>query len=76
MERQELIKKIEDLPPDRLAEVEDFVEGLTRRDNDLNGSDIRQALSDYARQHAGTEADLDGDLEASSVEHLFQETSR
>ncbi len=72
MERQELIKKIEELPPDRLAEVEDFVESLTRRDNDLNRGDLHQALSDYALQHAGTEADLDLALEVVSVEHLLR----
>ena len=76
MERQELIKKIEELPPDRLAEVEVFVEALTRRDNDPNRGDLHQALSDYAIQHAGTEADLDVALEAASIEHLLQETSQ
>jgi hypothetical protein len=75
MERQELIRKIEELPPERLAEVEDFVESLTRRDNHVNRADLYRALSDYAIQHAGTEADLDADLEAASVEHLVQETS-
>jgi hypothetical protein len=29
MERKELIKKIEQLPPDRLAEVERFVESIS-----------------------------------------------
>ena len=76
MERQELIRKIEELPPERLAEVEDFVESLARRGDDLNRGDLHQALSDYAIQHAGTEADLDVDLEAASVEHLVQETSQ
>jgi hypothetical protein len=59
MERQELIKKIEQLPPDRLAEVENFVESLARRDNDLKQSGLHQALSDYAIKHAGTTADVD-----------------
>jgi len=76
MERQELIKKIEELPPDRLAEVEDFVQSLTRRENHVNRTNLYQALSDYALQHAGTEADLDVDLEAASVEHLVQEASQ
>lgn len=76
MERQELIKKIEELPPDRLAEVEIFVDSLVRRDEDLNQRDLHQALSDYAIRHAGTDADLDVDLEAVSVEHLLPETSQ
>ena len=73
MERQELIKKIEELPPDRLAEVENFVESLVRRGDDLNRSGIHQALSDYANQHAGTEADLDEELEAASVKQAIEE---
>jgi hypothetical protein len=74
MERQELIKKIEELPPDRLAEVENFVESLARRDLDSQKS-LHQAIGVYAIQHAGTPADLDSDLEAAAVEHLLQETS-
>jgi len=74
MERQELIRKIEGLPPDRLAEVEDFVESLTHRYGDLNPGGLHQALSDYASKHAGTVADLDVELEAESVEHLLTQT--
>ena len=75
MERQELIKKIEELPPDRLAEVESFVESIRHRDDDLDRDNLHQALAEYATQHAGTDADLDADLEAASLEHLLQETS-
>lgn len=73
MERQELIKKIEELPPDRLAEVEDFVESLVRRDEDLNHSGLHQALSDYAIRRAGTDADLDEELEAVAGEKAIEE---
>ena len=76
MERQELIKKIEQLPPDRLAEVEDFVASFARRDKDQNLTGVDQALADYVVQHAGTEADLDEALEAAAVEHLLQEDSQ
>ena len=75
MERQELIKKIEELPPDRLAEVENFVESLTRRDHDSDQKTLHQALTDYAIKHAGTDVDLDPDLEAAAVEHLLEEDS-
>ena len=75
MERQELIRKIEELPPDRLAEVESLVESLTRHDHNLDRRNLHQALSEYATQHAGTDADLDMEIEAASVEHLLQETS-
>ena len=72
MERQELIKKIEELPPDRLAEVESFVESITHRDGDLDRSNLHHALAEYTTQHAGTDSDLDADLEAASDEHLLQ----
>lgn len=72
MERQELIKKIEELPPDRLAEVENFVESIMHRDRNLFRGNLHQALSEYATQRAGTDADLDEDLEAASVEYLLQ----
>jgi hypothetical protein len=75
MERQELIKKIEQLPPDRLAEVERFVESIT---GDEAGS-VRErrfpAISEYAAKHAGTSVDLDEELEAAGVESLLRETS-
>ena len=75
MERQELIKKIEELPPDRLTEVENFVESLTRRDYNSDHRSLHQALADYATKHAGTAADLDPDLEVAAVEHLLKEDS-
>jgi hypothetical protein len=74
MERQELIKKIEELPPDRLAEVENFVESLTHRDYSSDHRSLHQALTDYASTHAGTPVDLDPELEAASTEHLLQDS--
>ena len=77
MERQELIKKIEQLPPDRLAEVERFVESITRTSDEAES--VRQsrfqAISEYAAKYAGTSADLDEELEAAGVENLLRETS-
>ena len=57
MERQELIKKIEQLPLDRLAEVERFVESIANSPN-LDREGIHRALSEYAVKNAGTAADL------------------
>jgi len=74
MERQELIKKIEQLPPDHLAEVENFVESLEHRHSDDNK--LNKALADFVAKYGGTEADLDPALEAAAVEHLLNETSR
>ena len=72
MERQELIKKIEQLPPDRLAEVERFVESITRTSDDVESARERRfsAISEYAAKNAGTSADLDETLEAAAAEHL------
>ena len=75
MEQQELIEKIKRLPQDRVAEVEDFVDSLARREHSSNRENLHQALTDYANQHAGTDADLDPDLEAAATDHLLQQAS-
>lgn len=71
MEQQELIEKIKRLPQDRVAEVEDFVDSLARRERSLNQISLNQALTNYAIQHAGTNADLDPDLEAAATDDLL-----
>jgi hypothetical protein len=58
MERQELIEKIEQVPPDRLAELERFVESILNRDDASGRTLLSDALTDYALEHAGTVADL------------------
>jgi hypothetical protein len=73
MEEQALIEKIRKLPPDRLAELEDFVESLAQRDSIVDETRLHQALAEYASQHAGSAADLDTDLEAASIDHLLRE---
>lgn len=72
MEQQELIEKIKRLPQDSVAEVENFVDSLARRKHSLNRTSLHQALTTYATQHAGTDADLDSDLEATATDHLLQ----
>jgi hypothetical protein len=59
MQRQELIEKIQELPRDRLAEVEHFVELITRDNDALDRSKLQQALADYAIKYAGTNVDID-----------------
>ncbi|MDX6500959.1 MAG: hypothetical protein QOG23_4219 [Blastocatellia bacterium] len=73
MEQQELIEKIKRLPQDRVAEVESFVDSLARREQSSDRTNLHQALSDYAIQHAGTAADIDPDLEAAATDHLLQQ---
>ena len=63
MERQELIKRIEQLPPDRLAEVERFVESIVNNDRHVDQDTLHQALAEYAARCGGTAADLDEDLD-------------
>ena len=75
MEQQELIDKIKRLPQDRVAEVEDFVDSLVRREQGGKRINVHQALSDYASQHAGTIADLDPALEAAATDHLLRQDS-
>lgn len=65
----ELIEKIKRLPHDRIAEVEAFVDSLSRRPDRAT---INEALRDYALRCAGTDADLDPDLEAAGIEHLLE----
>lgn len=75
MEQQELIEKIKRLPQESVAEVEEFVDALTRREGTLDRKSLHQALTNYASKHAGTDADLDADLEASATDHLLQQNS-
>jgi hypothetical protein len=75
MEQQELIEKIKRLPQDRVAEVEDFVNSLARREYSSNRLNLHQALADYAVRYAGTAADIDPDLEAAATDYLLQQTS-
>ncbi|MEK6303741.1 MAG: DUF2281 domain-containing protein [Acidobacteriota bacterium] len=48
MQQQTLIKKIRQLPPDRQAEVEDFVDFLSRRDEDRRLTHAAASLSEDA----------------------------
>ena len=66
-----MIEKIKRLPHNRIAEVEAFVDSLSKKPA-LDRAAIQQALSEYALQYGGTDADLDPDLEAAAVEHLLE----
>ncbi|HWX40984.1 MAG TPA: DUF2281 domain-containing protein [Blastocatellia bacterium] len=58
MQEQTLIEKIRQLPPDRQAEVEDFVDFLSRRDGDPLLTQAPAKLSEEAfRQVWDNEAD-------------------
>jgi hypothetical protein len=76
MERHELIKKIDELSPERLAQVGDFIDSIAQGEHNLGRTTRHRLLTAYAQQHAGTEDDLDADLEVATVEYLLQQTSQ
>ncbi|GEM_PF-4045757 len=74
MERQELIKKIEELPPDRLAELETLLESILNRNDSSRRTILSEALTDYALKHAGTAANLPlADEYRTSVKEIVEE---
>ena len=71
MQNTGLIEKIQNLPPETAVEVENFVDFLTERKNAARQK-RSESLRAYAEKHAGTETDLDEDLEAAGIEHLIE----
>lgn len=70
MQTETLIEKIKSLPPERIAEVEDFVDFIAQR----NAAASRyEAIAAYAAEHAGSDVDLDRELEAAALERLRDE---
>lgn len=67
MQTQILIEKINNLPPEKNCEVENFVdflqEKLKREAKETRFRDI----SSYAEQHAESDVDLDEEFESASV---------
>lgn len=61
-----LLDKIRSLPPEKISEVEHFVDSLARR---RTPDELHEAIAAYAAAHAGGPADLDRDFEAAAVEH-------
>ena len=73
MQTETLIEKIKQLPPERISEVEDFVDFIAGR----NATAARhESIAAYAAQYGGTVADLDPDMEAAALEHLSAEAER
>ena len=70
MQTETLIEKIKSLPPERLAEVEDFVDSIAQRDA---ATSRHEAIAAYAAEHAGSAVDLDPELEAAALEQLSNE---
>ena len=73
MQEQTLVEKIKSLPPDLLSEVEIFVTELEKRSEKESRKVARQkALATYIAEHAGSDVDLDDELEAASIEHISE----
>jgi hypothetical protein len=67
MQTESLIEKIKSLPPERVAEVEAFVDFIAHR----NIAATRyEAIAAYAAEYGGSAADLDPELETAALEHL------
>ena len=64
-----LIQKINALPPEKIDEVIDFVDYLT--ESQTWRSERTAAIATFAAEFAGTEFDLDEELEAAGVECLL-----
>jgi hypothetical protein len=69
MQTEALIEKIKNLPPERVSEVENFVDFIAERNS---RSTRHEAIAEYAAKHGGSIADLDAELETASLEHLFE----
>jgi len=61
MEWPDLSEKIKSLPEEIVVKVQESEDSTS----------LHQALTKYALQHAGTDADLDRDLEAAAIDHLI-----
>ena len=76
MQTQTLIEKINNLPVEKLYEVEDFVDFLQEKLKRQVCESRFRAISEYAEEHAGSDADLDEDLEQTSLEFLAEDDNR
>jgi hypothetical protein len=75
MQTESLFEKIKQLPRERIAEGEDFVDFIAQR----NAAAARhESIAAYAAEYGGSTADLDPEMEAAAVDHLreIQEVNR
>lgn len=63
MQSEVLIRKIENLPPEAIAEVEDFVDFIAQKIRRKPGQKRDEAIAAYVAKHAGGEVDLIGEIE-------------
>lgn len=70
MQTETLIEKIKGLPPEQIGEVENFIDFIAQR---TSRAARHRQIAAYAAEYGGTDADLDPELEAASLEHLHAE---
>ena len=68
MQTEIFIEKINCLPMEKIYEVEDFVDFLQEKLKRQAKESRSRAISEYAERHAGSDVDLDEELEKASVE--------
>jgi ADP-dependent phosphofructokinase/glucokinase len=73
-----LMQKINALPPEKIEEVIDFVDRLTERGSNGKSAERAALISAYAEVNAGTEFDLDEELERARIDslHAIDEVSQ
>lgn len=64
-------EKINTLPPDKIAEVIDFIDFLARKEKSRHDTERFEMISQYARENAGGEFDLNSELEQAGLENLL-----
>ena len=66
---ERLIEKIQNLPPDKIDQVEHFVDALSGR---RSPNELHEAIAAYAARNVGGPEDLDRDFEAAAIEHWLE----
>ena len=68
-----LLQKIRNQSPDKITEVEHFVDQLAAKSS---RDELYEAIAAYADEHGGTVVDLDRDFEAAAIEHRLEGEQR
>jgi hypothetical protein len=76
MQSETLIRKIESLPPEAIAEVEDFVDFIRLKTQKTKSRKLKEEIAEYAGKHAGSDVDLDEELETAAIELLLKENEK
>jgi hypothetical protein len=71
MSHELILNKMNTLPPQKLVEVIDFIDFLAERENSKERAQRFSGIAEYAMANAGTDFDLDENLEQSGVENFL-----